>query len=75
MRCGVDCRYGSDLVLVWLWGRPATVAPTRRLAWEPPYASGAALERQKKTKTKSNSRVEQQFINDMEDKETSSLTP
>ena len=28
--------------------RPAAVAPIRPLAWEPPYAAGAALKRQKK---------------------------
>ena len=28
------------------------VAPVRPLAWEPPYAAGAALEKDKKQKTK-----------------------
>ena len=32
-----------------LWCRPAAAAPIRPLAWELPYAEGAALE---KTKTK-----------------------
>ena len=32
---------------LWLWCRPAAVAPIRPLAWEPPYAVGAALKRQK----------------------------
>ena len=53
--CGVDCIHSSDLVLLWLWYRPATVVPIRPLAWEPPYAMGVALEkakRQKKQKTK-----------------------
>ena len=45
--CGVGCRHGSDLVLLWLWHRPAATAPIRPLAWEPPYASGAALEKTK----------------------------
>ena len=35
---GVGHRYGSDLVLLWLWCRPAAAAPSRPLAWEPPYA-------------------------------------
>ena len=48
MRCGVVRRHGSDVVLLWLWHRPAAVAPIRPLAWEPPCATGAALERQKK---------------------------
>ena len=41
--CGVDRRCGSDLVSLWLWCRPAAAAPIRPLAWEPPYASGAAI--------------------------------
>jgi len=32
----------KDLTLLWLWHRPAVVAPIRPLAWEPPYAAGAA---------------------------------
>ena len=36
-------------VLLWLWCRPVATAPIRPLAWEPPYAESAALE---KTKTK-----------------------
>ena len=45
--CGVGHRRGSDLVLLWLWRGPAATAPIRPLAWEPPYAAGAALKRQK----------------------------
>ena len=30
-----------DLVLLWLWRRPAAAAPIKPLAWEPPYATGA----------------------------------
>ena len=40
---GIDCRHGSDLVLLWLWYRLAGVAPIQPLAWEPPYAAGATL--------------------------------
>ena len=47
MSCGVGCRRGSDLVLLWLWCRPAAVAPIRPLAWEPPYAVGTALKKKK----------------------------
>ena len=39
----------KDPVLLWLWYRPVATAPIRPLAWEPPYAGGAAL---KKTKDK-----------------------
>ena len=34
------------LCCLWLWCRPAAVAPIRPQAWEPPYAVGAALKRQ-----------------------------
>ena len=44
MSCGVGCRCGSYPAL--LWYRPAAIAPVRPLAWEPPYAASAALERQ-----------------------------
>ena len=48
MSCGVGCRHGSDLTLLWLWCRLAAIAPIGPLAWEPPYAVGVALKRQKK---------------------------
>ena len=48
MSCSVGHRRGLDLMLLWLWHRPAAVAPIQPLAWEPPYAACAAL----KTKTK-----------------------
>ena len=31
-----------------MWCRPAATAPIQPLAWEPPYATDAALKRQKK---------------------------
>ena len=43
-------RCGSDLALLWLLRRLAARAPNGPLAWEPPYAEGAALERQKRQK-------------------------
>ena len=46
MSCGIDHRRGSDLALLWLWCRPVATALIRSLAWEPPYAVSAALERQ-----------------------------
>ena len=48
MSCGVGHGCGSDLVLLWLWCRPAAIAPIQTLAWEPPYAADVALKRQKK---------------------------
>ena len=52
MSCGVGCRCSSDPALLWLWHRPATVAPIQPLAWEPPYAVGVALEEAKIQKEK-----------------------
>ena len=43
--CGVGCRHGLDPMLLWLWCRPAATAPIGPLAWEPPYAVVAALEK------------------------------
>ena len=48
--CGVGCRRGLDLALLWLWSRLAASALIRPLAWEPPYAAGATLEKDKRQK-------------------------
>ena len=45
MSC-VGCRRGSDLVLLWLWHGPATVAVIGPLAWELTNAKGVALKKQ-----------------------------
>ena len=50
MSCGVGHRCGSDLVLLWLWCRPAVAAPIGPLARELPYATGAALKSKKRRK-------------------------
>ena len=50
--CGVGQRRGLDPTLLWLWRRPAAVAPTGPVAWETPYAAGAALKRQKTERKK-----------------------
>ena len=50
MSCGVGCRHGLDLVLLWLWLWLAAAARIRPLAWEPPYAEDVALEKKKKKK-------------------------
>ena len=52
--CGVGCRHYLDLALPWLWHRPAAIAPIGPLAWEPPYAAGAALKRQKERQKNKN---------------------
>ena len=36
--CGVGCRCGLDLALMWLQQRHAAAAPIPPLAWELPYA-------------------------------------
>ena len=41
-------RRGSDPTSLWLWRRPVATAPIQRLAWEPPYTTGAALEMAKR---------------------------
>ena len=51
MNCGVGRRHGSDgsdPALLWLWYRLVATAPIGPLAWEPPYAAGAALKNRKK---------------------------
>ena len=45
MNCGVGGRGGSDSILLWLWCGPAATALIHPLAWELPYAVGAALKR------------------------------
>ena len=50
MSCGVGQSLSLDLVLLWLWHRPAATAPIRPLAWEPPYAAGTAQEKAKRPK-------------------------
>ena len=48
MSCGVGRGYSSDPALLWLWRRPLAAAPIGPLAWEPPYATGVALEKTNK---------------------------
>ena len=52
MSCGVGHRRSSDLALLWLWRMLAATALIRPLAWETPYAIGAALKGQKEKKKK-----------------------
>ena len=47
MNYGIGHRCGSNPVLLWLWCRLAATALIRPLAWEPPYATSAALKSQK----------------------------
>ena len=45
-------QWGKDPALLWLWRRLAATAPIGPLAWEPAYATGAALKRPKNKKIK-----------------------
>ena len=52
MSCDAGRRRGLDpaLLWLWLWHRPAAIAPITSLAWEPPHAASAALEKGRKLK-------------------------
>ena len=50
MSRGVGHRRGLDPELLWLWCRPVAIALFRPLAWEPPYATSAALKKKKERK-------------------------
>ena len=52
MSHGVGCRCSSGPVWLWLWCRPRATALIGPLAWELPYAVGAALKRKKERKKK-----------------------
>jgi len=43
-------QWANDPALLWLWCRLVATTPMRPLAWESPYAKGAALEKAKKKK-------------------------
>ena len=45
MSCGIGQRCGSEPALLWLWHRPATIAPIQPQVWELPYAVSAALKK------------------------------
>ena len=47
----MSCDVAADAAGIWRH-RPATTAPTRPLAWKPPYATSVALEKKKKTEKK-----------------------
>ena len=61
--CGVGRRRGSDPELPWLWCRSVATALIQPLAWEPPYAVGAAQEKSKRPKKKKKMKFFSQNIN------------
>ena len=48
--------------MLGLWRRPLATAPIRPLAWEHPYAAGAALEKAKRKKKKEGVPVVAQWL-------------
>ena len=54
LSCGIGRRRNSELSLLWLWRRPAAIAPIRPLAWELPRAVGAAIEKAKNNNNNKN---------------------
>ena len=43
-------QWAKDRALLWLWCRLVGTAPIQPLSWEPPYASGLALKKERKQK-------------------------
>ena len=70
--CGVGCRHSSDPALLWLWGRLAATAPIGPLAWQPLYAAGEALKRQRDQKKKKRGGKEKKIL-DIESKNYTQL--
>ena len=52
MSCGEGHRCCFYLALLWLWRRPAAIAPTGPIALEPLYAISAALKSKKRKRKK-----------------------
>ena len=66
----------KDPALLWLWCRPAAVAPIRLpLAWESPYAKGEALKTKNKQTNKKNKQKKNQDTVASKVKKVLYLTP
>ena len=65
MSSGVGCGGGSDPSLLWLWRRPVATALIGPLAWESPYATGAAQEMAKGQKEKKKEELVQKNCKDI----------
>ena len=65
MGCGVGHRCGSDPKLLWLWRRLEATAPIQPLAWEPPCATGADLEKTKRKKERKKRERERNLHTDL----------
>ena len=62
MSCDVDCRCGLDPLLLWLWCRPEVATPIQPLAWELPYATGAALKQQQQQQKRKVFSINEMFL-------------
>ena len=49
--CSIGLKCGVDLALLWQWRRLEATALTQPLAWEHPYADGAALGKKKRRRS------------------------
>ena len=47
---GIGHRHSSNPLLLWLWRRLVATVLIEPLAWEPPFAAGAALKEKKSNK-------------------------
>ena len=56
-------------MLQWLWRKPAATGLIQPLAWEPPYATGVALKRQKPKKKKKTKKKKKKKKKEKEKKE------
>ena len=65
MSCGIGLRDSSDLALLWLWYRQPATTLIRRLAWDPPYAMGAAPEKIHKKKREREKQTGPQTLEDL----------
>ena len=59
MSSGEGYRHSSDITLLWLWLWlwRAAMSLIKSIAWEPPYATGAVVEKTEKTKQKTDSKT------------------
>ena len=75
MSCGVGHRQGLDLTLLWLWCTPAAVALIGPLAWEPPYAAGAALKTHTHTHTHTHTQTHTDLYSQSSGAQKSKISP
>ena len=58
MSCGIGCRHRLNPKLLWLWHSwQLQLVFDPYLAWELPYAAGAALQSKKKKKEKKSNEI------------------